>query len=116
MENNSKHMMCDICKIKKTDKLKDVEFIKHLLTVICIYNNFTIIDKIVHDSPNGISVVYILPQSHILIHTFPDSDHISFDLYSSDNNQELFKYIYGFLVTSLGADIDHSKKTFFDRY
>lgn len=46
-------------------------------------NELTIVDKFKHNfNPYGLSIVYILAESHISIHTWEEYNYISVDMYT----------------------------------
>lgn len=116
--NPGKLMTCDLRNIKKQDMLDSFDNICKVLDTICIYNNLTIIQKIHHQFiPHGFSIIYMLAESHISIHSFPEKKYIAFDIYTCrnyDNNTEYFK-IYDFLVDAFGADYSSDAINIIDR-
>jgi S-adenosylmethionine decarboxylase proenzyme len=105
--SSGKHMICDIKNIKNHSLIHDLEHIKHILDTICINNNFTILNKIEHIfEPQGLSILYLLSESHISIHTFPERNYIAFDLYTCRNysDNSCYLHIYNYLIECFGAD------------
>ena len=50
---------------------------------IATVNELTIVDKFQHHfNPYGLSIVYILAESHISIHTWEEYNYISIDMYT----------------------------------
>ena len=116
--NPGKIMTCDLRNIKKPDMLNNFDNICKVLDIICIYNNFNIIQKIYHEvSPLGYSIIYILSECHISLYSFPEKNYIAFDIYTCryyENNSVYFK-IYDFLVEAFDADYDSDAITVIDR-
>ena len=103
------HMICDIKNIKNQTLLNDISQLKELLDTICEKNNYTILQKTEHlFEPQGCTIMYMLSESHISIHTFPEKAYIAFDLYTcrSYENDEIYMQIYDFLITKLNAKKD----------
>ena len=103
------HMICDIKNIKNQKLLNDISQLKELLDTICEKNNYTILQKTEHlFEPQGCTIMYMLSESHISIHTFPEKAYIAFDLYTcrSYENDEIYMQIYDFLITKLNAKKD----------
>ena len=114
-------MICDIKNVQNKDILHidyGIWHVKHMLERICYDHKFCILDKIIHQfTPQGCTVMFLLSESHISIHTFPEKNHISFDLYTcreNENNDEYDK-IYEFLLEFLNASRDSNYKIV-DRY
>jgi S-adenosylmethionine decarboxylase proenzyme len=100
------HMICDIKKIKNKELLNNVSQLKELLDNICTLHNYIILKKIDHIfEPQGCTIIYMLSESHISIHTFPEKGYIAFDLYTCRHyeNDNIYMEIYDYLITQLNA-------------
>jgi S-adenosylmethionine decarboxylase len=101
-----KHLICDIKEIRNTTLLNSTDMLKEMLNHICAVCEYQILNEVVHNFiPIGCSILFLLSESHISIHTFPEKDFISFDLYSCreyENNDD-YKIIFNYLVTELDA-------------
>ena len=117
-KSSGKHMICDFKNIKNTNLLNNIDDLKIMLNNICINNNFTILNTSEYlFQPIGCSIIFLLSESHISIHTFPEKNHMSFDIYTCrqyTNNDEYLK-IFNYLLGKLNASPD-SKCTILDRY
>jgi len=115
-----KHLICDIKKISNTQLLNNKLDLKLLCKNICIENNFTILGEIDHDfHPQGCSFVFLLSESHLSVHTFPERDHLSFDLYTCrqyDDTDPTYLEIYNELCKKLGASYITSDYKVIKRY
>jgi S-adenosylmethionine decarboxylase len=110
--SSGKHMICDIKNIKNHTLIHDLEHIKNILDTICINNNFTILNKTEHlFEPQGLSILYLLSESHISIHTFPERNYIAFDLYTCRNYPDNSNYlnIYNYLIECFDADKENPR-------
>ena len=68
--------------------------------------------------PIGCSILFLLSESHISIHSFPEKNHMSFDIYTCreyDNNCAYNK-IYNNIIEFLDADSNESTFNIIDRY
>ena len=105
-ETAGKHMICDIFNIKNLDLLNSKELLLELLKNICNKYNFEILNKVDHSfTPYGCTILFLLSESHISIHTFPEKNHLSFDIYTCreyKNNNEYIN-IFHYLIESLNA-------------
>jgi len=112
-----KHMVCDICDIKNKELLNSKELLKEMLNDICIKHNFKTVGELDYSFPDqGCTILFLLSESHISIHTFPERNHISFDIYTChqyENNKEFIE-IFNFLINSLQASMN-SEYTIVDR-
>ena len=105
-ESSGKHMICDIKGIKNNELLNSIDKLEDLLRQICIKHNFTILDVIKYQfTPVGCSILVLLSESHISIHTFPERNHASIDIYTckSYNNDNEYNTIYNFIINSFSA-------------
>jgi S-adenosylmethionine decarboxylase proenzyme len=100
------HMICDIKEIQEWNILNDIESLKKILDIICKKYDFHILQKIEHKfEPQGSTVIYMLSESHISIHTFPEKKYMAFDIYTcrqyTDNST--YEWIYSYLIETLCA-------------
>jgi len=88
--------------------------VNELLDIICSDYNYTILDKMEHKfEPYGFTIVYLLSESHLSIHTFPERNYFAFDLYTcrdtetSDSYVEIYnRLIRAFIATGSYNIID----------
>lgn len=105
-ESSGKHMLCDIKGIKNTELLNSIDMLEELLRQICLDYGFTILDVVKYQfTPIGCSILFLLSESHISIHTFPEKNHISMDIYTCKtyNNNNEYIEIYNFIMNSFSA-------------
>jgi S-adenosylmethionine decarboxylase proenzyme len=118
-ESSGKHMICDFKGIQNTELLNNLSELNNMLKDICKKYDFQILNEVQHIfEPIGCSILFLLSESHLSIHTFPEKNHMSFDIYTcrqyTDNSA--YNEIYGFLVSQLNASILASKCNIIDRY
>jgi S-adenosylmethionine decarboxylase len=99
-------MICDIKQIENMDILNNIENLKRILDIICKKYDFHILNKIEHKfEPQGSTIIYMLSESHISIHTFPEKKYMAFDIYTcrpyTDNS--IYQWIYDYLIETLDA-------------
>jgi len=100
------HMICDIKNIENQALLNNISLLNQLLDNICSKYNYTILNKTEHIfEPQGCTIMYMLSESHISIHTFPEKAYIAFDLYTCRpyENECPYLEIYDYLITQLNA-------------
>jgi S-adenosylmethionine decarboxylase len=106
MSTSGKHLICDFKNIKNTQLLNSKQELKLMCKNICIENNFTILGEVDHEfHPQGCSFIFLLSESHLSIHTFPEKNHLAFDLYTCrqyDDNS-VYINIYLELCKKLGT-------------
>jgi len=117
-DSSGKHMICDFKGIRNTRLLNDCAALNAMLKQICTDYDFQILSEVAHKfEPQGCSILFLLSESHLSIHTFPEKNHMSFDIYTCRqyaNNSEYDK-IYEFVVDQLQAS-NNSTCTIIDRY
>jgi S-adenosylmethionine decarboxylase len=104
--SSGSHMICDIKDIKNQTLLNDLQQLKALLDHICEKYEYRILQKTEHQfEPQGCTILYLLSESHISIHTFPEKNYIALDIYTCRNYSDdtTYQEIYTFLVETLDA-------------
>jgi S-adenosylmethionine decarboxylase len=119
MSKNSsgKHMICDIKNIKNHPLLNDPQKLTTLLDNICQTYNYTILQKSQHIfEPQGFTTLYLLSESHISIHTFPEKNYAAIDIYTCRQypDNQVYLEIYDFLIREFQAD-SNQKPIIIDR-
>jgi S-adenosylmethionine decarboxylase proenzyme len=118
-ESSGKHMICDFKNIKNDKLLNDANELNKILKNICSEHNFQILKEVQYlFKPIGCSIIFLLSESHVSIHTFPEKNHMSFDIYTCrqyENNHHYLQ-IYDNLINKLQASEDSSKYQIIDRY
>lgn len=114
-----KHMICDFKEIKNSDLLNNCEELNLLFKKICSNYDFQILNENIHKfEPIGCSILYLLSESHLSIHTFPEKNHISFDIYTCRQyiDNKVYEEIYKLLIHKLGASDNKSFCQIIDRF
>jgi S-adenosylmethionine decarboxylase proenzyme len=117
-KSSGKHMICDFKNIDNSELLNNMTELKFIMREICKVNDFDILNELEHQfSPIGCSFVFLLSESHLSLHTFPEKKHISFDIYTCrqyDNNN-VYNEIFHFLIDKLQASLESTCRIV-DRY
>lgn len=104
--SSGKHMICDIKGIKNTKSLNDMNDLICFLKNICEEHRFDILKESYHKfDPIGCSILFLLSESHISVHTFPERNHMSLDLYTCREyeNNDVYEEIYNYIIKYLDA-------------
>ena len=108
MFNNSttsgKHLICDFKNIENKELLNSINDLKDMCKTICKMHNFSILQECEHVfTPIGCTFLFLLSESHLSVHTFPEKNYISFDLYTCREYPDNYIYtnIYYYLVEQL---------------
>lgn len=99
-------MICDIEEIRNTDLLNSMSGIRAMIDVICEKHAFTVLGVLEHQfEPQGCSLVYLLSESHISIHTFPEKNYVAMDIYTCRDylDNGLYEQLYAFLIDTFQA-------------
>ena len=104
---SGKHMICDIKNITNHTLLSTPKQITDLLDNICEKYNYKILQKSTHEfEPQGFTAIYLLSESHISIHTFPENKYAAIDIYTcrqyTDN--QVYLEIYDYLIEQFQAE------------
>ena len=100
-------MICDIQQIQNTRLLNSLAGIEAVVDDLCQKYEFTVLGKLTHQfEPQGCSLVYLLSESHISVHTFPEKNYVAMDIYTCreypDNG--VYEHIYAHLVRLFDAE------------
>ena len=116
--SSGKHLIADIKGIKNEKLLNSTTMLKAMLRRICKENSFEILNEIEHEfEPVGCSIIFLLSESHISVHSFPEKFHISLDLYSCRSYEKDSEYLV--ILKDLLKELDASEDSSFkivDRY
>jgi len=107
---SGKHMICDIKNIRNHILINNADLITQLLDTICNKYDFTILNRSFHKFPMyGFSAIYLLTESHISIHTFPEKNYVAIDIYTCRqyHNNDSYNEIYKFLIEQFDADLEN---------
>jgi len=107
MDIRSQHMLVDLW-FKSELKTTDVD---HICKVI--EDNLTVIKKSSHDfEPHGQTIVFILGESHFSLHTYPEHNYVTLDVYICSMAVDL----HGILEKIVsGIDLLHIERKFLTR-
>ena len=116
---SGKHIICDFKKITNSKLLNSKLDLKLLCKNICFNNKYTILGEIDYEfSPQGCSFLFLLSESHLSVHTFPEKNHLAFDLYTCrdyDNNNQYLEIFFE-LCEKLGTIHQNCDYKIIDRY
>ena len=118
-ESSGKHMLCDFKGIQNNDLLNNGDELNLLLNKICKDYDFQILSETQHNfEPIGCSILFLLSESHLSIHTFPEKHHMSFDIYTCRQYQDntVYDEIYNLLLNKLDASMNTSICKIIDRF
>jgi len=116
-QTSGKHMICDIKNITNHTLLSTPNLIKTMLDNICKKYNYTILQKSTHEfAPQGFTAIYLLSESHISIHTFPEKQYAAIDIYTCRQypDNQVYLEIYDYLIEQFQADLNQ-QPTIIDR-
>lgn len=105
--STGKHMICDLTNIRNSLHLESIGKMHELLEDICQQYDFTILTRSAYQfEPQGITVLYMLSESHISIHTFPEKRYLAFDIYTCRDYDDdtVYEAIYDKLVRWFQCD------------
>jgi len=89
---SGKHLICDFKEIPSFD----ID-IKGICKELCSLHNYEIIGEIEHHfHPEGYTFLFLLSESHLSVHTFPEKKYLSFDLYTCREYKDNTTYIFLF--------------------
>ena len=107
-----KQVLMDVKNIN-SDKLKTVEMIRPFMEKIIEESKLNVVGECTHqfeknDFPYGVTMIYLLAESHLSIHTFVDEGKITLDLFTCSlgvENEKLKSIIKDYFeVNALNID------------
>lgn len=94
------HLIIDVYDIYNVESVKFVPKIQPLMNEIISKCNLNVIGELAHQfEPIGATMIYLLSESHLSVHTYPEMKMITLDLYSCNlniNRDEVIKIINDF--------------------
>ena len=95
-----KHLIANVNNISSHKCLEKVETIQLLMKEIIEKCNLNVVGELHHQfEPIGATLLYLLAESHLSVHTFPEGHYCTIDLYHCSNNVDFDKaldIIYNF--------------------
>ncbi len=110
-----KQVLIDVKNVN-SDKLKTIEDIKPFMDKVVEVLKLNVVGECSHqfkkdNNPHGVTMVYLLSESHLSIHTFVDEGKITIDLFTCDVSLEdrMIKDIVCdyFNISFLNIDMSH---------
>lgn len=87
MEFCGMHLLVEFCACRNTKLLDDVQQIEEVLQKGLEVAKFTLVQLFSHKFyPIGVTSVAIISESHVSIHTYPETGHASIDIYHCSND------------------------------
>lgn len=94
------HLIIDVYDIYNVKSINFVSKIQPLMNEIISKCNLNVVGELAHQfEPIGATMIYLLSESHLSIHTYPEMKMITLDLYSCNLNincDEVIKIINDF--------------------
>jgi len=109
-------MICDLQQIQNKRLLNSLAGIEAVVDDLCHKYDFTVLGKLTHlFTPQGCSLVYLLSESHISVHTFPEKNYLAMDIYTCREypDNAVYEHIYDHLVRIF--DAEHGTPLIVDR-
>jgi S-adenosylmethionine decarboxylase len=95
-----RQLIVDVGNVEDYELLNHIDTIKPLMEKIIKECNLSVVGELKHQFyPIGVTIVYLLEESHLSIHTYPEKRACSIDLYSCNTNTDFHKaldIIYNF--------------------
>lgn len=87
------------------EKINSGKFLHCLMKKICQQAPFTVLKKSSYKfNPHGITILYLLSESHFSIHTWPESGFVSVDIFScGEHDRDTFKKLAKIISKELEA-------------
>lgn len=107
-ENSGFHLICDIYRIQKDYTFHDLYDMMEW--IICLLD-VKMLDVVSHrfDMDKSFTILMLLAESHLSIHTYPEMDYIALDLYTCRNytDDEEYKKVINFIIEYLDCFVSY---------
>ena len=95
-----KHLICDIYNITNPVVLTTIDGVEPLMKKIIEVGKLNVIGEMKQQfKPIGATILYLLSESHLSIHTYPEKNYCAIDLYCCNpliNMAEILEIIYNY--------------------
>ena len=106
LSHHSKHLLLELYKCDR-EKLNDESFLRCILNRAAKLANATVLNLISNKfEPQGVTAIALLAESHISIHTWPESNYSAVDIFTCGQNM-MPEVASQYLIKSLMAK-EHS--------
>ncbi len=96
MEAFGRHIVAELSNCR-ADRLEDINFIRRILIEAARAANAEVLKVVMHKfSPQGVTGVVVIAESHLSIHTWPESGYAAVDIYTCGSKtvpQKAYEYI-----------------------
>ncbi|MEM2933344.1 MAG: adenosylmethionine decarboxylase [Methanocellales archaeon] len=77
------------------EKLSRVENVKRILERVLINSKLNVVANVFHQfSPHGVSGVFLLRESHLSIHTWPEYEYAAIDIFTCGREEDALEALY----------------------
>ena len=88
LSHQSKHLLVDLYKCDR-EKLNDESFLRCILNRAAKLANASVLNLISNKfEPQGVTAIALLAESHISIHTWPESNYSAIDIFTCGQNMK----------------------------
>ena len=106
--HQSKHLLLELYRCDR-EKLNDESFLRCVLNRAAKLANATVLNLISNKfEPQGVTAIALLAESHISIHTWPESNYSAVDIFTCGRNM-LPELVSQYLIAALQAE-EHSMR------
>jgi S-adenosylmethionine decarboxylase len=89
-----RHLIVNVNNIINFDLLKTIDGVEPLMRKIINEMNLTVVGEVQHQfQPYGATLLYLLAESHLSIHTYVNERYVAIDLYHCSNNVDFDKVL-----------------------
>jgi S-adenosylmethionine decarboxylase len=107
MISTGKHLLCELYNVRNVQLMNSMTGIRDVLNWLCDTYSFSVLGKLEHQfEPQGCSLLYLLSESHISVHTFPEKNYIAMDVYTCREypDNSVYEEIHTYLVDVFCAE------------
>lgn len=103
------HVLLNITNITESNKISYKSTIVELFDLIVKELDLNVVDKAVYQfQPIGVTAVYVLAESYLSIHTFPEENKVAMDLFTFSKKPDMKKLLDILTTTFTNCIIDYN--------
>ncbi|MBN2090419.1 adenosylmethionine decarboxylase [candidate division KSB1 bacterium] len=88
-----------------SERIDDEEFLTKILKEGILKSGLSLVETHCHHfEPYGITLIAIIKESHVAIHTYPESNHVSVDIFHCSNDTESLYILLHYVKQELEAN------------
>lgn len=91
--------------------LDDPLYLRESVEAACEAGNLTVLDILIHEfSPHGVTLIALLAESHLSIHTWPEHGYAAVDVFACDGDPDKALDVLTERLHAVQVDVSHMER------